>query len=566
MKKTLPVLLGGAVLLAACTATLTPLGDGFAPLMDAYFAAKFAWEPTSGTVAGFHQYDAKTESLSRAATEARISELMRFEGRLIALDTPSLSFDDAIDAEMLLGQVRSELLTLDTLRTWEKNPMIYAGLPGVSADSLMKRSFAPARDRLRSLVERLKAIPAVFDAARENLQNPPREFTDLAIRMARGSSEFFRTSVPAWAKEAAGGDAALLTAFEAANGPVVAGSRDFVLWLEKDLLPRSNGAYAIGESNYLRKLKYEELVEMPLEALLAKGEARLQKDYDAFLATARTIDPKRSAAEVMASLSANHPAAAELLPAVRRSVEDARRFAVEKGIVSIPSEVRPRIEETPPYARNGSFASMDTPGAYERVATEAFYYVTPVEREWDAAHQEEHLRGFHASELPILNVHEVWPGHYLQFLFAPRFPTKTRKLVFCGTNVEGWAHYAEQMMVDEGFGGGDPRIRLAQLSEALLRDCRYVVGIKLHTQGMTVEEGARVFIEKGFQEKANAYEEARRGTYDPTYLVYTLGKLMIQDLRAEYRAKRGGSLKDFQDAFVSQGGLPIPLVRKVLFR
>ena len=209
---------------------------------------------------------------------------------------------------------------------------------------------------------------------------------------------------------------------------------------------------------------------------------------------------------------------------------------------------------------------MDSPGPFEHVAKEAFFYVTPVEPGWDAARAEEHLRSFHAYELPILDVHEVWPGHYLQFLYASRFPTKTRKLVYAGTNVEGWAHYAEQMMVDEGFGGGDPKVRLAQLSDALLRDCRYVVGIKLHTQGMTVEQGTSVFVEKGFQEKANAYEEARRGTYDPTYLVYTLGKLMIQDLRQEYRAKKGGSLKDFHDAFVAQGGLPIPLVRKVLFR
>jgi uncharacterized protein (DUF885 family) len=235
-------------------------------------------------------------------------------------------------------------------------------------------------------------------------------------------------------------------------------------------------------------------------------------------------------------------------------------------LVTIPSEVRPRVEETPPFARSGSFASMDTPGAYETKATEAFYYVTPVEKEWDAKHKEEHLRLYNPYVVAMIDVHEVWPGHYLQFLNAPKFPTKTRKLVFCGTNAEGWAHYAEQMMVDQGFGGGDPKYRLAQLQEALLRDCRYVVGIKLHTQGMTVEEGARVFVEKGFQEPSNAYEEARRGAYNPTYLYYTLGKLQIGELADEYRAKTGRSLKQFHDAFVSEGGLPIPLVRRILFR
>jgi uncharacterized protein (DUF885 family) len=269
----------------------------------------------------------------------------------------------------------------------------------------------------------------------------------------------------------------------------------------------------------------------------------------------------------MKSLSDDHPTADDLIPSVRRSVEAARRFLVEKGLVTIPSEVRPRIEETPPFARVGSFASMDTPGPFESKAKEAFYYVTPVEKDWTKEHAEEHLRLYNPPVVTMINVHEAYPGHFLQFLYAPRFPTKTRKLVFCGTNAEGWAHYCEQMTVDEGFGGGNPKVRLAQLQEALLRDCRYVVGIKLHTEGWTVERGAKLFEEKAFQEPANAYEEARRGAYNPTYLYYTLGKLQIQELRDEYlKANPGATLRQFHDAFVAQGGLPIVLVREILFR
>jgi len=317
-----------------------------------------------------------------------------------------------------------------------------------------------------------------------------------------------------------------------------------------------------GFKDYAQILSYP----MPPLELLAKGEANLAKDYAAFVATAKKIDPSKSPAAVMASLEDEHPAAPDLIPFVARRVEAARQFLVDKHIVTIPSEVRPEVLETPPFARFGSFASMDTPGAFETKATEAFYYVTPVEKDWDAKHQEEHLRLYNASVVALINVHEVWPGHYLQFLYAPRFPTKTRQLVFCGTNGEGWAHYTEQMMVDEGFGGGDPKIRLAQLSEALLRDCRYVVGVKLHTQGMTVEEGAKVFVERCFQQPANGFEEARRGAYNPTYLYYTLGKLEIQKLRDEYRQKKGASLNQFHDAFVAQGALPIPLVHEILFR
>jgi uncharacterized protein (DUF885 family) len=541
-------------------------GDSFSKFVDDYFDARFEYLPSQGTDAGFHEYDAKLEDRSRARIEARIAELKSILSRLQAFDRSKLSFDEAIDADALEGEIRGFLLDQETLRNWERNPMGYAGLPGGAADSLIKRDFAPAAERLRSLVAREKLMPAVYAAGKANLVNPPKEFTDLAIRMAKGSAGYFAGTVALWAKEAAGSDAALWKDFEQANAQVVAATRDFASWLEKDLLPRSKGSYAIGAANFLAKMKSDDMVEMPLAELLAKGEAQLAKDSAAFVETAKKIDPSKTPAQVMKSLSDEHPTPENLIPSVAQSVENARKFLVEKDLVTIPSEVRPRVEETPPFARSGSFASMDTPGAYETKATEAFYYVTPVEPEWNAKHKEEHLRLYNPYVVAIIDVHEVWPGHYLQFLYAPKFPTKTRKLVFCGTNAEGWAHYSEQMMVDQGFGTGDPKYRLAQLQEALLRDCRYVVGIKLHTQGMTVEEGARVFVEKGFQEPANAYEEARRGAYNPTYLYYTLGKLMIQDLSNEYRAKTGASLKGFHDAFVAQGGLPIPLVRRILFR
>ncbi len=550
----------------SATSSPAPSGEAFSKFVDDFFDARFAYLPSQATEDGFHQYDSKLEDRSRARIEARIAELKGFLARLQGMDRAALSFDDQIDADAIEGQIRGQLLDQETLRNWERNPMGYAGLPGSSADGLIKRDFAPAAERLRALIARERRMPAIYAAGKANLVNPPREFTDLAIRISKGSAGYFSGTVAEWAKEAAGRDAALAKEFADANGAVVAATRDFAAWLEKDLLPRSKGNYAIGGANFLAKMKYDERVEMPLPELLARGEAQLAKDYAAFVETAKRIDPSKTPAQVMSALSNDHPTPETLISTVDRSVEDARRFLVQKDLVTIPSEVRPRVQETPPFARSGSFASMDTPGAFETKATEAFYYVTPVEKDWDAKHKEEHLRLYNPYVVAMIDVHEVWPGHYLQFLYAPRFPTKTRKLVFSGTNAEGWAHYSEQMMVDEGFGGGDPKYRLAQLQEALLRDCRYVVGIKLHTQGMTVEEGAKVFVEKGFQEPANAYEEARRGAYNPTYLYYTLGKLQIQELSDEYRAKKGASLKQFHDAFVAQGGLPIELVRRILFR
>jgi uncharacterized protein (DUF885 family) len=567
MKTTLFAAVGLAAGMLAIAQTPRRSGDpAFAKFVDDYFAARFEASPLQGTSAGFHEYDTKMPDLSRAGIEKRVAGLHALLTRLAAFDRSKLSFDDAIDAEAIEGEIRSALLDLETLRNWERNPMGYAGTAGFAVNDLMKRDFAPKPERLRSITARLKAVPAICAAGKANVQNPPKEFTTLAIRMSKGAGGFLQGAVAAWAKDAAGSDAALLAEFNDANTKAAAAVADFAAWLEKDLAPRSNGKYAIGAENFSAKLKYDEMVDWPLAQVLATGEANLAKDYAAFVETAKKIDPSKTPAQVMKSLSDEHPTAEDLIPSARRGLERARQFLVDKKIVTIPSEVRPIVAETPPFARFGSFASMDTPGAYETKATEAFYYVTPVEKDWDAKRQEEHLRLYNRYVMDMIDVHEVWPGHYLQFLYGKQFPTKTRKLVFCGTNAEGWAHYSEQMMVDQGFGGGDPKIRLAQLQEALLRDCRYVVGIKLHTQGMSVEDGAKIFVEKGFQEPANAYEEARRGAYNPTYLYYTLGKLEIQKLRDEYMQKKHASLQQFHDAFVAQGGLPIPLVRKLLFR
>jgi uncharacterized protein (DUF885 family) len=541
-----------------------PPAPELARFVDDYFAARFAYSPSIGTRVGLHDYDGQLEDRSRARIDARMAELDAFAARLRAFDRGKLGFDDKIDAEALTHAIAGELLGLRTVRSWEQNPMMYARLPGSAIDGLMKRDFAPAAERLRSVIARLDKVPAVFAAAKANLTTPPREFTDVAIRMAKGSVHFFQEALPAWARTAAAGDAALAVAFERANATALESVKDFAAWLERDLLPRSTGKYALGADTFAALLREEEMVDTPIPDLLATGEAQLAKDYAAFVATAAKIDPRKSPAEVMKAMSDDHPTAADLIPAVARSLEETRQFVIDKGLVTIPSEVRPRVAETPPYARGGSFASMDTAGPFEGKATESFYYVTPVEKDWDAKHKDEHLRLYNRPVIALIDIHEAFPGHYVQFLYAKRFPTKTRKLISSGTNGEGWAHYAEQMVVDEGYGGGDPKIRLAQLAEALVRDCRYVVGIKLHTRGMTVEEGAKLFVDKAFMEPANGYEEARRGAFNPTYLYYTLGKLEIQKLRDEYRAKTGASLREFHDAFVAQGALPIPLVRKIL--
>ena len=540
--------------------------SSFAVFVNDYFNAAFEASPSRGTSAGLHQYDNRLEDGSAGAVKKRVETVKALQTRLDNLRAGTLTEGEAIDAEVLDGQIKSELLELDTLQSWRHNPMGYIGGPAGSIDDLMKRDFAPAATRLRSVIARLKAAPGMFEALRANVVNPPREFTDLAIRMGQGSIGFFKDTVRDWAKEATGNDTQLLGEFNAVDDKVVKEITETVDWLKKDLLPRSHGKYALGVDAFSKKMLYEELVDIPLDRLLAIGEANLKRDHEAFRAVAAKIDPKKTPAEVMKALEDDHPTEDDLIPSARRTIEKCRQFLIDRNIVAVPSEVRPKVLETPPYARGGSFASMDTPGAYETKATEAFYYVTPTEKDWTAKHKEEHLRLFNAPVMQVITIHEAFPGHYIQFLFSKQYPTKTRKLTFCGTNVEGWAHYCEQMALEEGYGDGDPKLQLAQLSEALLRDCRYVVGIKLHTQGMTVKEGADVFEKEGFQEPANAFEEARRGAYNPTYLYYTLGKLQIYKLRDDYRKAKGSDFKleTFHNDFVPQGGIPIKLIRRIL--
>jgi uncharacterized protein (DUF885 family) len=540
--------------------------DGFARFVDLHFRSVFEWSPSAGTEAGFHEYDSKTEDYSAVAIRTRIATLSEELLRLSDIRKGPLSADDEIDAAILNGQLRSDLLDLETLHWLNRNPIPYVSTPGGSVDSLIKRNFAPPAERLRNVIVRLQGVPPLIKAMMSNMEDPPREYTELAIRVANGSVGFFDKTVRNWGEEAAGNDAGLKRDLNDAAEKAANAMRSAAAWLQKELLARSKGSFAIGAENFSRKLLYDEMLEIPLDRLLEIGEANLEKDHRAFLDTAQRIAPGKLPMEVMRMLSSDHPTEARLIEDTKRNVEAIRQFLVDHKIVSVPSEVRPIITETPPYARAGGFAMMETPGAYETKATEAFYYVTPPEKQWPAKQKEEYLRAFNRPVMEMITIHEAWPGHFLQFLYARQFPSKTRKLTYCSTNVEGWAHYSEQMMVEEGFGNGDPKIKLAQLSEALLRDCRYVVGIRLHTKGMTVEEGTRLFIDKGFSERQVALEETWRGAYDPTYLYYTLGKLMICKMREDYRKAKGSaySLEGFHDEFVRQGGLPIPLMRRIM--
>jgi uncharacterized protein (DUF885 family) len=361
----------------------------------------------------------------------------------------------------------------------------------------------------------------------------------------------------------------------------VAAYDEYAAWLKADKLPKADNSYALGRQNYIAMLKAE-LVELTPEQILEAGLRELAAEQRRFAEAARLIDSSKKPMEVFREMQADHPSAANLIPDTRKNLEAIRKFLVERRILSIPSEVRPRVEETLPPFRASSFASMDTPGPFEKKATEAYYYVTPVEPDWPAQQAEEWLTAFNYYALDVTSIHEAYPGHYLQFLTLNASPLSTaEKIIGSYPFIEGWAHYTEQMMLDEGYGAprkGEKssssqdvraaKYRLEQSDEALLRLCRLCCSIKLHCQGMTVEEATRFFMDNCYYEQKPANSEAKRGTYDPGYLYYTLGKLMILKLRDDWQAQEGArfSLQRFHDEFLRHGAPPIPLLRQIMLK
>ncbi|HYT49119.1 MAG TPA: DUF885 domain-containing protein, partial [Pyrinomonadaceae bacterium] len=478
----------------------------------------------------------------------------------------ALSQLDRDDREIMIATIHSALLEEDRVQMWRKNPDAYSGAVTGSIFSLIKRDFASSDERLRSVIAREKEIPRALMQAREVLGNPPKIYTDIAIEQMPGNIDFFQTTAPDAFKEVK--DATLLAAFKQSNDAAIVALKSYQSWLQKDLMPRSHGTFAIGSENYRLKLLDDEMVDVPLSQLLKIGYAQLRKDQKAFVETARRIDASKPPEEVLKEVEKDHPSADKLLSSAQQQLDGLRQFLIDHKIIDVPGGTQAKVVETPSFARATTFASMDTPGPYETKATEAYYNITLPDPSWPKEKQEEYLEGYNYPLLSNVSVHEVWPGHYTQFLWVKNNPalSKVRKLTSAGSNAEGWAHYSEQMVLDEGLYNNDPKYRLAQLVDALLRDSRYIVGIRMHTQGMTMEQAREFFVKEGHQVPVVSEMETKRGTGDPTYLMYTLGKLEILKLRDDYKRKMGArfSLQDFHDRFIKAGSPPVKIVRREL--
>lgn len=572
MKKIFATLvLGATMTLHAQRVNVDGAMQTFSVLSNEYFDDAFHFAPTWATSLGLHAYDTQLEDYSAEGTQKQITALHQWKEKIEAIPADGLDRSIAADREILLNSIQSQLLSLETIRMWEKNPDNYSSGITNSVFVIMSRNYAPVNARLRSVIEREKQMPQVFEEARKNLKNPPKIYTEIAIEQIDGLVSFFQNDVPLAFKDATDADAQ--AEFVKSNAAVIEALKSYGAWMKTDLLPKSNGDFRFGSDTYRKKLLYDEMVDTPLDKLLAIDMDDMHKNQAEFARIAHEVDPKKTPTEVLAELATIHPAPDHLLDAFRDSFNGEIGFIKSHHIITLPSDVRPTLEETPPFMRATTQASMDSPGPFEKNSTTAFFNVTLPESSWTKERIAEHMAAYNVGTIVSTSVHEAYPGHYTQFLWQPQFPSKIRKLLGSNSNIEGWAHYCEQMMLDEGYGqvgtgAATEReaklIRLGQLQDALLRNARFVVGIKMHTEGWTMEQAEDFFQKEGYQSHSIAVMETKRGTSDATYLYYTLGKLMIMKLRADVKTQQGDkfNLQQFHDSLMRQGFAPIKIIRE----
>ncbi|HEY2349473.1 MAG TPA: DUF885 domain-containing protein, partial [Puia sp.] len=576
MKKIL-IVLGVSVSLFSSCKSGSPAGSSvsadssFQLMADEYIKAYLDHYPMQAVSLGFHVYDGKLTDDSRQALDSVYAWLKVSAGKLATIDTNALSKRTFIDYRILRNEIRSELYTFEDIKSPYTNPMGYAG--AIDANTYVKRNFAPAADRLKSIIAIENAAPAYYENAKANLRDSlGKPLVELAIKIAKGSASFLGKDLPAALSEIK--NDTLRAAFNSSNKKAIDAINGYADWLQKEKLPTAHNHYAIGRENYMKMLLNSEDISMTPEEVLEIGLTNLKKEQEIFNAAAKIINPHKKPVDVYNDIQKDHPVADSLIPDSRKTMESIRQYLIDKHIVSIPSELRVEIKETPPYARETSTASMDAPGPFDEKATESYYYITPVDRKWTPKQQEDWLKSFNYYTTDVVTIHEVYPGHYTQYLhLKASSATRVEKIFSSYAFVEGWAHYTEKMMLDEGYGNnGDSiraaKFRLAQSGDALLRLCRLCVSVKTHTQGMTVDEGTKFFMDNWYQGDKPSRQEALRGTFDPGYLFYTIGKLEILKLRSDYQQQEGNnySLQKFHDLLLDNGQPPIRLLREILLK
>jgi uncharacterized protein (DUF885 family) len=543
-------------------ASVTPKATSFSSVVDETLDYYYDANPVAARRLGLHAYDGRLPDVSRGGLQRRSGELEESIARLERVDPASLDEAEALDRQFLLARCRHELLRLREWKTWAKYPLDYLDLMDVS--DYMRRDYAPRIDRAMALCIHLKGIPRLLDDARGNLEPElDRAIVETSIRLLHGYVDFVENDLGEAVADAHEGDDAFRRSLLQARKQAVEATNEFISVLEALSVTARPDAFPVGPDVFRKMLLYGEGVDVPLDRLLEIGERELARNRRALAELAERIDPSVSAREVMERVKREHPAAADLVAATQRIADDVRRFVVENDLVTIPSSRECVIEETPSYL-SYAFAMMESPGPFEERDFPGIYYVTPPQPGWEENEVEDWLQEFSFAGLHNTTVHEAWPGHFLHDLHIRQCSSRVLRTHHVYSSFESWAHYSEEMMIEQGYAGDDLSVRVVQIGDALLRAVRFVASIRMHTRGMSVDEACRLFRQEAMLGETAARAEAERGTYDPGYVNYTLGKLMLVKLRNDWQAARGegASIKEFHDTFLGWAAAPVPFVRQ----
>ncbi len=520
--------------------------------------------PTHATLDGVHTHDDLLEDVSRHAVDSEARALAGYLRRLDEINRDGLTPVETLEHRMLTSHLQGRMFELEAVRTWERNPQFYSDLLASSLAGQTLFSHAPAAERARRVLSKLRQTPRLIQAARDNIKEPPGIFVKVGIETMRGALKFIEEELPRAFADL--DDLHLLGDLADAQQEAAHAVGAYVEYLESEVAPKERASFRLGRDRFEQKLRLEEGLPLPVDRLLAIAERELHATQEAFRSLAGKMNGGDPMA-VWAKTKSEHPRPGELVNVGREQLDELATFLQRQSLITLPAGEPIAVAPTPDFYR-WSFASMWTPGPFEAKPTRAYYYLTDVDPSWPPDRQDEHLRDYNYPTLWSISIHEVYPGHFLHYQHLRRVDSKVRKsILFAPASfVEGWAHYCEQMMIEAGFGRQDHGIRLGQLAESLIRLVRFIVCIKLHAEDLSVEQGVRYFREEAFMEEVSARREAERGTFDPTYLVYTVGKLMLLKLRQDWRQQQGKafSLRTFHDTLLGQGTAPFWLHRELM--
>jgi uncharacterized protein (DUF885 family) len=531
----------------------------FADLVDQYLDGFARRHPSIAAGNGLHQADGSLEDFRREQIAAEIAWFRSERTKVDAVDVASLLPDERVDHRILQGLIDAWLLDLDQVENWRRNPMIYASAVLDGVHNLMTMESSPAGERYRMVVAKLRGVPALAQAARANIANPPRIFAERGVVMSRAAASLIEHELPMVLPPPASGSSVDAAVMKEATSAL----RAYADELERNVVPQSAGQFAIGREHLEARYRAEELIDLSADQLRAIGQRELDRVEGEFQATSKKISADRPVSVVWQDILADHPRRGELADAAQKAVDGLLDFIRAAKLVTVPSDERVLVKAAPEF--DLGLASMHSSPPLEKVPVKSYYYVTDARADWPPERQEAWLRKFNYASLTVISAHEVYPGHYLHSLFMRRTPGKIRR-IWIGLNPfpqpssgqDGWAHYAEQMIFDEGYRVDEPKYRMAQLSEALVRLARLIAGINLHTGQWSVDEAARFFEERGHLPAPAARQEAERGTYDPTYGGYALGKIAAFKLRRDVQQADPAhfNLREFHERVMTNGIAP----------